>query len=163
MNNEKETKNTMFKTLLISAVLLYIEFYFYHMFTNGLLKDYGYTNIIQFNLAIFVIAGLLLTFIGICLTIIIYGIFHNKKYAKKFTIMFLLWTLIFPIWSLIISKNILGNLFALIVVFGLIFIILAKDIRKIQIKTENIIIVKIRKEIDLISKKIHRFRSHKHN
>jgi len=162
MIKEESTKEIILKTMLVATIFIFQQLYFLHLFTQGLLKYYGYHNISQINILEFIIGAILITFIAICWIIILDGMFNDKKFVKKFTIFFLLWTSIFPLWSIIILSNVYFNLISLLVIFVIILVLYIDQIKKVEIK-KNSILFKLKKELDIITTNINNYRSHKHH
>lgn len=102
---------SLFVIFLISLEI----FYFYSFITQGLFKHYGYTfgeltTITQPMILIFLF---LLT--ELSLVIILYGFIMKRPWTRIYTIFFLIWASIWPIWGLIVNNIRILQLLILII------------------------------------------------
>lgn len=98
---------------LFILYVIEIFFFFIGFFTTGLFYHYGF-SLGNFSIILFI--GLLLIhgIILYSLYLLSYGIIQKKKWARKFTMFFLIWASLWTIWSILIGNNILINAIILI-------------------------------------------------
>ncbi len=163
MNKEETNKSIIKKTLFLAIFLVSQELYLAHLFTDGLLSHYGYKLIELQSIAKISIFLLLLIMVAVCFTIVIYGLYKNKKYVKKFAAVYLIWAMLFPIWAMIILNNTYINLFVLIVDIFMILYLLSIPIKKRYYETSNDVLIKIIEHYKEISTSINHHLTNKHH
>jgi len=111
--NEQTPDLNMYIFLFI-LYMIEILFFFIGFFTSGLFYHYGFS---LGDISITLIIGLFLIH-GITiysLYLLSFGIIQKKKWARKFTMFFLIWASLWAMWSILIGNNILLN--AIILIF----------------------------------------------
>ena len=96
-------------------LLITIEIYWaYSFFTQGLFKhyDYSFTTLSDLYWTVIIFLFLMIT---IALLTIIYGFIKRKTWTRRFTILFLLVSSLFPIWSLILEEYLFEQSMLLII------------------------------------------------
>ncbi len=163
MNKEETNKSIIKKTLFLAIFLVSQELYLLHLFTKGLLSHYGYKLIEIQSIAKISIFMLLLIMVAVCFTIVIYGLYRNKKYVKKFAAIYLIWATFFPVWAIIIGNNISVNIIALLLNISLIIYLIAVPIKKRYIETSNELLIKMKKQFKEFVTNINHHLTNKHH
>ncbi|MEF8848356.1 MAG: DUF2188 domain-containing protein [Candidatus Thermoplasmatota archaeon] len=111
------------KLYLLILIISCVYYYFFEFFTIGLFNYYNNTfetiNLLETIILIF-----LLSVVGFTLFIITDGFLEKTKWTRKFTIIFLIWNLLWVFWGLILTVDITSNIILLIiyvVLIGLLF------------------------------------------
>jgi len=86
-----EDKRVGIAALLISIIALFNHY----GYSIGRLSSNFYPIVLMF----------LFSVMTVCLLLIIYGFILKRSWARKFTIMFVCWSLLFPIWGLLVGSQ----------------------------------------------------------
>ncbi|OYT29669.1 hypothetical protein B6U98_01715 [Thermoplasmatales archaeon ex4572_165] len=116
----KQTPDLNMYIFLFILYMIEIFFFFIGFFTSGLFYHYGFN---LGNISIMLIIGLFLIQ-GITiysLYLLSYGIIQKKKWARKFTMFFLIWASLWAMWSILIGNNIILNAIILICYIMMLF------------------------------------------
>ncbi len=125
------------KIILFSIIALVIYYFFFDYYTIGLFIDYGFTISSLTNLPYALITLFLFSLIIIALIAISYGFLNKKSWTRKFTILFLIWSMVWPLWALLIGNNILLNVIYLGLYLVIIYYLTTKIV-KIYFQDKNI-------------------------
>ncbi len=125
--------NNIIKKLLgvfiFLLTLIGVEIYFFYSFlTHGLFVKYGYS---LGSLSAFYITIFIFLFIVVFMTVgvIFYGFIKQRKWVRKFSIFFLLWSMLWPIWGILIWSYVLEQIFLLLIYSILIMFLLSSYAR----------------------------------
>ena len=99
---------------LIFLIALEIYYFLYSFICHGMFKHYGYT-LGGLSPPHIVLLLFLYALIAVSLVLITYGFLGRKLWAKKFTIVFLVWATLWPIWGLIIVNNVVEHFILLVI------------------------------------------------
>jgi hypothetical protein len=91
---------SIFVIFLISLEILY----FYSFITQGLFKHYGYTLEGLTSIAHPVILIILFLATELSLVIVTYGFIMKKPWTRMYTMFFLIWASMWPVWGLIVNS-----------------------------------------------------------
>ena len=163
MNKEETNKSIIKKTIFLSIFLISQEFYLLHLFTDGLLKHYGYEILGLKSIAHFAILIILVSMIALIFVLIIHGIFTNKNFVKKFSATYLLWITFFQIWAIIVSSFVILNLLALIINVSMIIYLVFKPNIKLSQNSSNELLIKLKKQYNEVVASINQHLTKRHN
>ena len=100
-----KVKNYPLGISIFVIFLLSLEaFYFYIFITQGLFKHYGYTLDGLTSIAHPLILIFLFLVTELSLVIVTYGFIMKKPWTRTYTIFFLIWASMWPIWGLIVNN-----------------------------------------------------------
>ncbi len=126
---------------LISIIAMIVYYFFFDYYTIGLFIHYGYA-ISALTLAPYILITLFLYAMVFCgLMAVIYGFLHRRPWTQKFAILYIVWALLWPVWSLLVGNNVFLN-FVYLVIYVLMIIYLFSQrvidyFEKIKIFTYN--------------------------
>lgn len=104
--------------MFIFLFIIQFFYFFIDFFINGLFVHYGYSlggGILV--LGILLIHGIIL----VALIFLYIGMTQKAKWARKFTIFYLVWASLWALWGLLVANNIVVNLILLIIYMMMIF------------------------------------------
>ena len=112
--------------------LVGVEIYFFYSFlTHGLLVKYGYSvGILYYNLPYLLMFLLLLTVVSVVIAAIVYGFVKRRSWTRKFSLFFLIWAMLWPIWSILVWNYIIEQVILLVVYALLILYLLSSFARE---------------------------------
>jgi len=163
MNKKQENKALIKKTIILAIFLIYQELFLMHLFTNGLLSHYGYSINNIASIGQLLIMAVLFLIITMCFLIMLNGYYLEKKYARKFTILYLLWVSVFPLWAIIVSSNQALNAIVLLANISIIVYLVAIPLKQEYIKTSDQILIRTKQKFRDIVVNINQHITHKHN
>lgn len=99
---------------LVSLLLVEIVF-FYSFISQGLFKHYGYSLGALSSAAQPAILMFLFVVTALALMLVLHGFLSKRLWARKFTMVFLVWASIWPVWGLIAGSLALLNIVLLVV------------------------------------------------
>lgn len=111
--------NSLFKNkglLIFLTILLIIQifYYFIYFFISGIYYQYGY-NISDLTLGLLLLSVIILHGLILLYLILMFFGYQNKKlWMRKFTMFYLLWGIVFGIWGIIVSNNIIIHIFLIL-------------------------------------------------
>ena len=115
---------------LIFLFLLNILYFCVISFSEGIFADYGYTidNITAIaHILIVVFLGIL---IAVGLYFVLLGFIRKEAWARKFTIVFIIWTALWPIWGLLVGNLVSVHIVILIIDVLMIIYLLTEYVRE---------------------------------
>jgi len=96
--------------------LIALEIYYFVLFiTEGLFKHYGYNLNGLTSIAHPIILILLFVMTDLVLAIAVYGFIQKKTWTRAFTIYFLIWACMWPVWGIIVGNLAVFNIVVLVV------------------------------------------------
>ena len=163
MNKKETEKSIIKKTIFLSIFLISQVLYLQHLFTDGLLAHYGYKILRLESIGHISILLLVISIVALCLIIILYGIIKEKKYFRKFTIIYLIWASIFPVWAMIVSSYFILSIIALLVNIIILIYLVINPFKTVYFETRNELLLKIKDHYKGIIARINRHLTKKHN
>ena len=129
MNKEK---NMPFGISLFLVFLFILEiFYFFVInFTTGIFAYHGYTIDAITELSHVLITIFLSILILVGLYFIITGFINRESWARKFAIVFIIWTMLWPLWGMIINNIFIGHLVLFIIDILMIIYLMTSYVKK---------------------------------
>jgi len=118
LNNKKMP--ILIQLFLAALVIIELYYFFYNYITVGLLNYHGYSLSSLSNISYLLVTIFLYAIVIISLGIVIYGFIYRFEWTRKFTLLFLLWSIIWPVWGLIVSNEVISNVAVLIVYIAMI-------------------------------------------
>jgi len=105
LNNNYTDRNIFIFLLILYSIQL--SYFFYYFFVYGIFIHYGYTisdlTSVLFLLSIFFTHIMILIY----LILIIYGYRQRSSWMRKFTMFFIIWSILWCLWGIIIGNNII--------------------------------------------------------
>lgn len=105
-------------------------YYFYSFITEGLFRHYGYTLSGLTSIIYPIILLILFTITYIVLAIAVYGFIFKRSWTRRFTIFFLIWASLWPIWGLIVNNLPLQHLIILVVYAVMLVYLLTESVKE---------------------------------
>ena len=106
------------------SVLLIAEIYFMvSFFTHGLFVRYGYSMESLMFIPYLLVILLLLSAITISTILIFYGFFQRKEWTLIFSKLFVGWSMIWPIWGILVGLNLVEQILLLLIYLFLILLL----------------------------------------
>jgi len=106
------------------SVLLIAEIYFMvSFFTHGLFVRYGYSMGSLTFIPYLLVILLLLSAITISTILIFYGFFQRKEWTLIFSKLFVGWSMIWPIWGILVGLNLVEQVILLLIYLSLILLL----------------------------------------
>ena len=106
------------------SVLLIAEIYFIvSFFTHGLFVRYGYSMGSLTFIPYLLVILLLLSAITISTILIFYGFFQRKEWTLIFSKLFVGWSMIWPIWGILVGLNLAEQIVLLLIYIFLILLL----------------------------------------
>lgn len=106
------------------SVLLIAEIYFIvSFFTHGLFVRYGYSMGSLMFIPYLLVILLLLSAIAISTILIFYGFFQRKEWTLIFSKLFVGWSMIWPIWGILVGLNLVEQIILLLIYLFLILLL----------------------------------------
>jgi len=100
---------------LISIISMIIYYFFFDYYTIGLFIHYGYAISALTHVPYILITLFLYAMVFCGLMAVIYGFLHRRPWTRKFTILYIVWALLWTIWSLLVGNNVFLNFVYLII------------------------------------------------
>jgi hypothetical protein len=100
---------------LISLLVLEVYYFFIDYLVAGIYAHHGYTFDTLQTLPHFAVTLFLFTLIAIALIAVIYGFIYRKHWVRKFTMIYIVWAAIWPIWGLLIGNKVFEHVIILII------------------------------------------------
>jgi len=123
-------------SFLILFVIFEIYYFFIDYFTFGIFNHYGYTIESLKTTSYLLITLFIMSLIFISLCLITYGFIKRKIWARKFTLLFIIWASLWPIWGIAIGNNILFHLIILIFYVLAFIYVISNHVKDFFIKLE---------------------------
>ncbi len=118
------------KILISSIIALIIYYFFFDYYTIGLFIHYGFTISSLTHIPYILITFFLYSLIIIALLVVIYGFINKKTWTRKFTILYLIWAMLWPLWGLISINNLILNLIYMAIYFVIILYMLSEKVNE---------------------------------
>lgn len=115
---------------LVFLFLLNVVYFFIIGFTTGIFSHYGYTIDAISALVHILLTIFLSVLILIGLYFVITGFIAKKAWARKFTIVFIIWTTIWPLWGLLVGNMFIGHLILLVIDILMIIYLLTEYVKQ---------------------------------
>ncbi len=135
MFKQKNNMPTDITLFLILLIVLQIYYFFIDFFISGIYTHYGHS--IE---TLGIPSGLLLIFIFTILAITLYlitkGFLDKTKWARKFTMAYLIWTSLWTIWGIIIGASLIFHIVLLIVYLLMIYYLTTENVKEYFKKVE---------------------------
>lgn len=96
-------------------IILEVYYFFYDYFVSGLYYHHGYTIGSLTHIPYLLITSFLEIVVIVALIAVLYGFVYKTYWARKFTMLFILWSAMFPLWGIIIGNNLLGHFILLLI------------------------------------------------
>ena len=106
------------------SVLLIAEIYFMvSFFTHGLFVRYGYSMGSLMFIPYLLVILLLLSAITVSTILIFYGFFQRKEWTLIFSKLFVGWSMIWPVWGILVGLNLAEQIVLLLIYIFLILLL----------------------------------------
>ncbi|HEC95115.1 MAG TPA: DUF2188 domain-containing protein [Thermoplasmatales archaeon] len=106
-------------------------YYFYSFLTHGLLIKYGYTPDSLLSFAPYLLVFLFLTVVvSLSLLAIVYGFVKRRLWTRRFALFFLVWAMLWPLWSIVVWNNVVEQFVLLIIYIMLILYLLSSYVKE---------------------------------
>jgi len=124
---------------VVIAIILIQVLYNIDFVTNGLFVYYGYVldslSLIQYTILI-----LFYIVTAISLFVISFGVFKKMLWARRYALIFVCWTLIFPLWAILLNYYLLQNIILALADLLIIAYLLYKPVKDYFLQTTDICI-----------------------
>lgn len=121
-------KSRIYHALIFLFTFLITEIWsFYSFFSYGMFAECGYSwrdSLLSTVSVLFILVAVTLSTL-----LIIYGFLWREKWCTKFTFLYLIWLLVWPIWSMVSGINVLEQLVVFVVYVLLILYLKSSIIR----------------------------------
>jgi len=124
---------------LITFIFIEVYYFFFDYLFIGLYSYHGYTIESFSNIIYLIISFFLYIVVIISLTIIIIGFMNRKRWFRKYTILFIAWASIWPIWGIIIGNNQIINILILAFYIFSIYYLNRSSVKEYFIKNKGFI------------------------
>jgi len=115
---------------LFLIFLIGLEIYFLYSFlTQGLFVHYGYTLGDLSSIPYLMVLLFLFTLVAISLVAIVYGFLERRPWARKFTILFLVWATLWLLWGLLVGNNVIEQFILLVIYLILIAYLMSSYVK----------------------------------
>ena len=100
---------------LIFLLCLEVYYFFIDYLVSGIYAHHGYTFDTLQTLPHFAVTLFLFGLIAIALVAVIYGFIYRKHWVRKFTMIYILWAAIWPLWGILIGNKAFEHVIILII------------------------------------------------
>jgi hypothetical protein len=115
---------------LVFFLALEIYYFFFDYFTSGIYVYYGYTIASLSTTLYLLITMFLFIVIVTSLFAITYGFIKRRTWTRKYTMVYLVWAALWPLWGILISYNVISHVILLAIYILLIIYLTTAYVKK---------------------------------